>query len=329
MNRRSFLHIGTTVVSSSIIKPISAITKPENASIVYEAHNAKMISGDKPDRTKVDENYVKASLEGIIKAMVDENDIGKALELLLSGITKQSKIAIKINLLRQYNGPQYATLKALVHGLTSMFNGSYPASNISVFDRYSNDANKQYGSEQLDKLGVWYGTVDYQGDEIEVAGRKMYIATVFSEADYGINMVASRKHQFYAGFLSGVIKNMMGALSTERAKYATLRAHTGGEFHDNENYQAFIDMFKHYFRDKLHIYIADHILIPEHEGKTYYSKIANKILIGTDPCAVDARTVDILKHTFPLQEKKPTTKVPAALANAGIGTIAYNVYPVS
>ncbi len=316
-----------TAASSTIIHSVQGNTYPNNKSDVFEIYNPSMVKGEKADRRQVDLNHVQHALNTVIKKMGAENDIGKAWENILIGITKHSKIAIKINVLRQFNGPQFETLAAVVYGLTSMFNCSYPASNIFVFDRHTEDVDNQYGSDKLDKLGIWHDKVDYNGKNIKVVNNNMYIATVFSEADYGINMVASRKHQFFAGHLSGVIKNMMGALSTRRDRYGTLRNTTGGEFHDNSNYQSFIDMYKNYFRGNITLYIVDHILIPEHEGKRYYSKKGSRLLIGSDPCAVDSRTVDIINNMFEYDRiNAPTKKVPKALAEAGIGTIGYNLH---
>ncbi|MDP2983723.1 MAG: DUF362 domain-containing protein [Candidatus Latescibacter sp.] len=334
MTRKQFI---AGLATSSLLFPGShpSPAATEKSAVVYEAFDERMVNGNKPIGTKVDEKTVIAAVNSIIKKMSGKNDIGKAWQKLLPGVTPQSKIAIKLNLLHPYNGPQFAILKAVVLGLKSMFKDSFPPGHIFAFDNTADNISGRvdatYGPDNLNALGIVRNPDEYTGDAMTVAGKTMYISKTLSDADYGICMVASRRHQYFAGQLSGVIKNMMGALSTNTTRYEALMASNEGGFHDNSNYAAYIDMFKNYMKDHLHLYIADHVLIPLNEARPYV-RVGNRIVIGKDPCAVDTRSVDILNSLFTFEEsEKPTTTVPMALAKAGIGTIKYELktIPVS
>jgi len=180
----------------------------------------------------------------------------------------------------------------------------------------------------LNALGVVRNPDVYTGETVMVAGKTMFISKTLSDADYGICLVASRRHQYFAGRLSGVIKNMMGSISLRTTHYEALMAPDEGGFHDNSNCAAFIDLFKNYMKEHLHLYIADHILVPLNEGRPHV-RVGNRILIANDPCAIDSRSVDILNTLFSFgEEEKPTRKVPQALAESGIGTIRYKLITV-
>jgi len=331
MNRRQCI---AGLATSSLLLPgfHPSPAASEKSAVVYEAFDERMVNGNKLIGTKVDEKTIIAAVNSIVKKMSGKNDIGKAWQKLLPGVTPQSRIVIKLNLLHPYNGPQFATLKAVVLGLQSMFKDSFPPEHIITFDssfaNISDRVDATYGPVNLNALGIVRNPDDYTGDTVTVAGKTMYTSKTLSDADYGICMVASRRHQYYAGQLSGVIKNMMGALSTNMKRYEALTAPNEGGFHDNSNHAAYIDMFNNYMKDHLHLYIADHVLIPLNESRPYV-RVGNRIVIGKDPCAVDTRSVDILNTLFTFEEsEKPTTTVPMALAKAGIGTIKYELKTV-
>lgn len=331
MNRRQCI-AGLATSSLLLSTPQPSLATSEKSVVVYEAFDERMVNGNKASKTKVDENIVIAAVNSIIKKMSKKNDIGKAWQKLLPGITPRSKIAIKLNLLHPFNSPQFATLKAVVLGLQSMFKGSFPPEHIFAFDNtYSNTGGRvdaTYDPNDLNALNIVRNPDEYTGEAVTVAGKTMYVSKTLSDADYGICMVASRRHQYFAGQLSGVIKNMMGSISIRTTGFEALRAPDEGGFHDNSNHAAFIDLFKNYMKGHLHLYIADHVLVPLNEGRPHVL-VGNRILIGTDPCAIDARSVDILNSLFSFkEEEKPTVKVPLALAESGIGTIKYNLKAV-
>lgn len=330
MNRRNFIKISGGVTAGSLLQSVIAKTRVNPN--VYELSDSNLMNSSTPDPEKVNETQVQNAVDAIVMFMTKKTNRGEAWQTLFPGITKSSKIAIKVNALKDNNAPQLATLRAIINGFNDMFDGTFSVTESNVFlidnnlsiggSSSTNHVDGAFGSGNLDSLKVWHGLDSYNGPSVSVAGTILYVSSKFAEADYGINFLVPRRHQYYAGNLSGFIKNMMGAVSKDRNTYDALSSGTGS-FHDNNNYQAFIDIFNNYFNTHTHLYIGDMILIPRNEGANYFDKIENLLIMGTDPCAMDSYAVDILTKYYSV-----TRNVPAALEDNGIGSTSYVKIPV-
>jgi hypothetical protein len=207
-----------------------------------------------------------------------------------------------------------------------MCSGTFPAANISLFDNTMSFSGLSgpdrmaavYGDSNLSALGITYSdpSPQYASTTFKVRGTDYHPAAYLDQADYGIDLSPLKRHQYYAGGLTGVIKNMMGACSTSTSSYGG-----GSRFHDSAPYQSFVDMFKNYMKDKLQLYLVDMVFAAQTENASGWSEAVNRITIGTDPCAVDAYVAKVLGDLG----IEATDAVPKALANAGLGTTGYNL----
>jgi len=88
--------------------------------------------------------------------MANTTSVAEAWQTIFPGVSTSSRIAIKINCLNTNVHPQFATVKALVMGMTKMLGGTYPASNISLFDNNlwtTQKVDKCFGASALNALG--------------------------------------------------------------------------------------------------------------------------------------------------------------------------------
>jgi hypothetical protein len=326
--RREFLKIAGSASAAAFVGtgPVHAKALATNPN-VYEAYDAGMVTGSNPnDRFAVVESVVTTAVNSIIRKMAgDEPDLATAWQTVLPGLSSSSTVAIKLNLLHNYNGPQFATLKAVVQGLKLVTSGT-----ISVFDNdwggVTNKVASHYSAFDVAGLGISRDNNTYTSPTVAVSGGGgLYVSTPLANADFGISLLATRPHTWDGagvGNLSGVIKNMMGAVSKYTNTYGA-NGDTGARFHGNT--QAFVDLFSNCMSSHLDLYIADHILVPKSEADNYYSVIGKRIVIGTDPAAVDSRSVDIINTIGANTVRSPSKLVPQALANGGQGTTSYNV----
>lgn len=322
IRRRTFIGtVGVAAGSAVLVDPLLSREAHAASPNVYSGYSANMSSG-----TTVDEAWVQAALDACVKKMTGKSSLGAAWEAVFAGVTTAKKIAIKINCLKKEVSPQLATIKALVNGLTQMCGDSFPAKNISLYDNtmsFSGLSGTErmaavYGASNLSALGITYHdpSPQYASVNISIKGKTFHPATYLEQADYGIDLAPLKPHQYYAGGLTGMIKNMMGSVSTSTSGYAG-----GSTFHDKAPFQPFVDLFKNYMKAHLHLYLLDMVFAAKTENASAWSKAINRITIGTDPCAMDAYAAKVLSGLgYPV-----TDAVPKALAAAGLGTTAYNL----
>jgi uncharacterized protein (DUF362 family) len=309
------------LVGDDLIGAKQAHAAPSN---VYSAYHAKLVTG-----TTVSESWVQAAMDACVKAMTGQTDVGKAWAALFPGITTSKKIGIKINCLNTNVYPQFETVKAMVTGMTKMLGGTYPAGNISLFDNNlwkTGKVDACFTTAKLNALGIKHGEDTYAGGaSISISGTSLYASKFWTDSDYGISLAKMAPHQYYAGGLSGVIKNMMGALSINNSASYTAKKSGSNNFHSVAPYTAFVDLFKNYGKANLQLYIVDMLFACVHENSSGWSKVVNRITMGTDPCAVDAYNVDKINSLNMAVKKTVTKDVPNALAAAGIGSTSYNL----
>ena len=334
LTRRGFLRaVGKT--SSAVAGflaaqhlPGTALAAGEKASRVYTAHHPNMVNGNSPNNVQYE--WVKAGVDACVKAMTGKDDLGAAWESVFPGIDATRKIAIKINCINDIVHPQFATVKAVVEGMKRMLGGKYPAANISLFDNNlyrSRKVEAALGQASLDSLGIVYSEDSYRsGQTVQVGGTALFLSKFWAEADYGVSLGKMSPHKFFAGGVSGIIKNMMGAVSTSDSTYQAKTLSPG--FHDGAPYTAFRDLFANYAKEHLHLYILDMLFATSEQNTSGWSKVVRRIAMGRDPCALEAFNVDQI-NKLGMATLIPVTKaVPEALAQAGIGTTQYEVVQI-
>ncbi len=292
---------------------------------VFSAYADEMVAGSSP--ADVQPEWVRAGLDACVCALTGQADPPLAWQAAFPGIGVGSRVAIKVNCLNDSIYPQFATLSGIVAGLTSMFDGAFPAGNIRLFDNNLWQTGKVeacYGAAELDGLGLVHGEDSYDaGVTVDVGGTTMNVSRAWAEADYGISLAKMAPHQYYAGGLSGVIKNMMGAVSLQTGTYEAKR--NGAGFHDAAPFTAFRDLFANYAADHLQLYIVDMLFAARHENESGWAEVVRRITLGDDPCAVDAYNVDKINELGMDVRKTVTKDVPDALAQAGVGSTSYTL----
>lgn len=340
MNRRRFIKLAGEVSASSLLFPARLKAKAQFAAKVYEVHNTGMVNGTAAKPAAVNKALVKESVNKIVKAMGNNADLGKAWESLLPGITLESKVGIKVNCLKPETSPQFCTLEGIVFGLLAMFKGKFKASQVFLFDNNFELKNffkpahvdNAFGAHNLEKLGIWHGTDSYNGGSIKVGEHTLRVSTKWAEAAATpgttcISFLCPRPHLYFAGHLSGHIKNMMGAVSTTRHKYNAAAGVKNGKhayFHDQASSKYFVDLHRH-MKPQTALYISDMIFIPNYESGNW-DEIGSRIAFASDPCAADSHAVDRLHEAGYVTGKHvPTKKTATDLQAAGLGTMDYEV----
>jgi hypothetical protein len=274
-------------------------------------------------------DWVKAGVDACVKALTGASTVGSAWEAIFPGVTASKKIAIKVNCLNDSVFPQLETLRALVSGMREMLGGTFPASGITLFDNNlwrSGKVDACYGAGNLDALGIVHGEDSYDaGTTLSVTGTTLYVSRAWATADYGVCLAKMAPHQYYAGGLSGAIKNIMGAVSTQSGADFVAKQQSGG-FHDGAPYSAFTDLFANYAAAHLHLYVTDMLFACRHENESGWARVVKRITLSQDPVAIDAYTVDEI-NGLGMSVVQPVTKaVPEALAAAGIGLTNYQLF---
>jgi len=296
---------------------------------VYVAYHNNMIAD-----TFVQYEWVKAGVDASIEALAGKDDIGEAWEMVFGNVNTQTKIAIKINCVKGQVSPQFETIKAIVTGLTKMCNGEFPAENISIFDNTMgfHEFGKErlqtiYGPKGIANLGIVYRdpVPEYADYAFEVSGKNYHPNAYLHQADYAISLAPLKRHQHYAGHHTGVIKNMMGAVSVSQTRFDP---GSPVPFHKGHPFEAWVDLFTNYMRSKVKVYVIDMLFGTDRENDYDWDAVVKRIAVSQDPCALDSYAIDIL-HRFGLTGDKPPTKaLPMALAEAGLGTTEYRLVAV-
>lgn len=332
LSRRTFLKTGSAAAGYILhsASGVKALTKESADANVYSTKDEKLITG-----TAVNYQEVRSAVDCIVKRMFGEATVDLAWQSIFPGITTSKKIAIKINCLNTDISPRFEAVKALIESIKSMFNNTYPAGNISLFDNNlwkTGKVDAAYGANNLDALGIWHGEDSYGPKTASIVGNTGYVSKKIDESDYGISLAALKPHQYYAGYLSGTIKNMMGAISKTASTYEAIKGGSGtGQFHDKNNHAGFKDLFKNYFANKINLYFVDMLFGTKHENFNSWTTVVKRITMGTDPCAVDSYIVDVIKDpllTPTLKNYDTTNAVPKALEDAGLGTTNYTLVNV-
>lgn len=333
MKRRDFLKTAGAASASTLLPAASAKAAIQEKAKVYQLHNPAMVDGDKPDRKKVNEAPVQAAVDALVMAMTGEKEVGKAWEAVYPGITKTSKIAIKVNALYPGNAPQFATLKAVATGLGKMLGGTFPVKNITAFDNnlwQTAKLAKAYTAEKMDSLGITWKGEDGYSHAIRCNGVWVNVSVRWHSADYHMNLVAPRPHRGHFGGLSGFVKNMMGAVSRYKHTYqaeigpAPYHFHFHGRY--NNTYPAYVDLFKYINANNKCVYLGDMIMIPKNESCDYMEKVANKLIFGTDPVATDTQAIENITGSGILPAMGYHGL--GALVRAGLGTFKYDLVEV-
>jgi uncharacterized protein (DUF362 family) len=313
IDRRNFLKMGGMATMASATLPALKANAAVDNTKVYACYDANMVSG-----STVNYSLVKKAVDNCLMAMAGKTTLSDAVKVIFPGITSSSKVAIKINCLNTNVSPPFESVKALVTALRTVVT----ASNIWLFDNQlwtTRKVDKAYGASNLDALGIWHGDDTYGSPTVSAAGRSYYVSQRLKNANFGISFAALKPHQYYCGGISGVIKNMMGAVSSSSG--SSYGKPSG--IHNNGCRTAFADLFRNYMNNKLQLYFMDMLYGTKHENYSSWTKTVKRISMSASPSRLDAYMVQVLKSVG-LTDYSPNTSVPAA-----VGPINYSLVNVT
>ena len=147
-----------------------------------------------------------------LTALTGGLDPVSALEALLPGLTAQSKVAIKVNLIA---GPthcwtRWEMVQALVNRLTETLGGSFPSANITIFDQHDL-ASHDYTEDRFPGVVLSSDNDCTSGVWVPTPGQQSELSRFIAEADFLINCPVVKNH--YANLFTLGMKNHYGSIA--------------------------------------------------------------------------------------------------------------------
>ncbi len=231
ISRRGFIKVsGTTALGATLIPTFftRCTSKPylDPGKVVLSRNPAAA-----PDIDTIEADIVQHIVDDGIKTFSGKNSVGEAWRTFFPGITANSKIGLKINVVAGTRPRQLCTqvhtVEAIVNGLSQMQvdGASFPASNVVVWDRWNDELEGAGFSIRETGPGyLCFGTtatmnelgsnIGYDGDAPwQSKDDTAYFSKIVSKlCDYQIN-VPVLKSMGTGGMTFGM-KNMYGTFST-------------------------------------------------------------------------------------------------------------------
>lgn len=268
--------------------------KVKPPSLIYKVTNPDVASG-----IDVNGDVVKTMLHKAVKEMKKESTVGKAYESLFpEEVTSSTTIAIKINCLARgglCTHPE--VVEAIIDGLGQMLDGSYPISNITVFDDrmpgHLTSAGYVLKNEENDyKVITVYGETNENdepnwGETITIFNSAQRFCKIIDEVDYIINVPVLKDHS-EAG-ITFALKNFFGIIDKPEAM------HNNPDEENKTWCDPYVSEVYKKVADKIKLTVGDAIL-GVHKGgpATGPTFILSTLLVGTDPVAMDMYALSLI-----------------------------------
>jgi uncharacterized protein (DUF362 family) len=254
---------------------------------IYMVKNANATSGP-----SIIENEVKRMLHEAIKAEAGKQAVGEAWESFFPGISADKTIGIKINTLA---GAKLSThpevVNAVIDGLTQMLGGNFPPYNIIVFDDRAESKFTAAGFALLDQPGavrVVTTENDWLSTSVDIAGYSQRISRIASQVDYIVNVPVLKDHN-EAG-ITFSLKNFYGIVDNP------------GHMHGNKCDPMIACVYQQ-VAAKVCLIVGDCLFGAHVNGPDAIPTfIANALLVGTDPVAVDFQALAMINEE---RQKRP------------------------
>ncbi len=281
-------------------------TKSNSKVVIVEDQNAT--SG-----ATVDATVAQSMVDHAIKELTGITNVGDAWKSLMPGITSSSVIAIKINCRAEALPTHPEVTYAVTNGLAQMQidGNSFPENNIHIYDNYKAYLTEAGYTENTSSVGVQCyqtGQNDHANQIYSVNGINQKVCTLLHDtADYLINIGVLKNHYSMAG-VTLCLKNHFGSIDDPHA----MHINCGDPYIGALNA---IDPIK----NKSVVCVLD-ALLGAAEGGPYGAPtfVENKILMSTDPVAIDYLGREIL-----IDHNSSTVSMATYIdsaANYGIGT---------
>jgi uncharacterized protein (DUF362 family) len=160
-----------------------------------------------------DEKIIKTMVDDSIKLLTGQKTVGQAWQEVFPGLSLQTKIALKINILNVEVPPHPFVVMGIVQGLQQMGLGKdkFPAVNISIYDANNGITFDQAGFTAARFPGI---TMNHHGSAFKNFGDGAHQNAPYAETlnacDYLINVPGLRGHQPMAGSVTLGFKSHYG-----------------------------------------------------------------------------------------------------------------------
>lgn len=158
----------------------------------------------------IDKDRVAEVVQHGVRILTNVSDTGAAFEALFPGLTSESRIAIKINLI----GPtdtRWEMVRGIVSGLSLMLGGTYDVSRVTIYDNY-NPLSHGYSTGEFTFNGhapTLTGSADcYSGYYVYGSHQ---LSRYLLNYDYVINCPAVKSHSDSNNQLTFALKNHYGS----------------------------------------------------------------------------------------------------------------------
>ena len=307
VHRRKFL--------SSLIFAGLGVLSPKNANSLISRFEKSAIvvveDSDATNGTDIISDKVQNMVDNGIMSLTGLSDVGEAWKSLMPGITASSIIAIKVNCSTEILPTHPEVTYGVTNGLTKMIidGECFPENNIHIYD--NDKAYLELSGYTVNKSAVGvqcYMETNFSTTSYSVNGKSQHICSlVHDKADFLINIGVLKNDNFTAG-ASLCMKNHFGSIDAP----GSLKVNAGDPYIGALNA---IEPIK----SKQVINILD-CLFGAAEGGTWGAPtfVANKIIMSSDPVAVDYLGRELLRKEDSSTVNKATYIDSAA--NYRIGT---------
>ncbi len=199
IDRRTFLRILSVTGISGLIYPRSVISSlvPSGTSRVVIVEHENATSG-----SAINADIARVMVDSGIKNLTGVNDVGEAWKMLLSGITPDKTVAIKVNCINSALPTHPEVAHAVAAGLAQMnfSEGNFPENNIIIFDRTNWELESAGYTRNTSNIGVRCFATEtsgfyYSSQDFNIAGRSQRLSEIIhTHADYLINIAVLKNH---------------------------------------------------------------------------------------------------------------------------------------
>jgi hypothetical protein len=178
----------------------------------------------------INESVVQIMMDASIKTLTEINDVGEAWKSIFPGITENSIIGIKVNVINEYLSTHPVFVNCIINGLTRMSFGSleFIRNNVIIYDRTDwelNDAGFTiYTGNDPDTtrcFGTNHAGIGYDyGTPLNVDGVTSYPTRILSEmCDYLISAAVLKDHN--GAQVTLTMKNHYGTINNPGSLHST------------------------------------------------------------------------------------------------------------
>jgi hypothetical protein len=291
--RRDFIRYGSVLTAGSLLLPSAFASTSSKEAGTDEPSTVIVVTDENcTSGSQINADIVQIMVNAGITSYTGISDVGQAWMSLFSGITHDSVIGVKVNVINPFVPTNPETTEAVINGLLQMpVPSGFDENNIIIWDRQNSELSSagytlNTGSTGVRCFGTNQSGVGYNDSfPLNVNGRTCYPSRIYTDyIDYLIN-IAVIKDNFRSG-ATLTLKNHYGTIGTPQ------------QVHDN-NCDPYIPALNQQLRDSLgdkqKFCMVDTVFGLSYGGPYGPPNfVHNGIIMSEDTVAVDRIGLDIL-----------------------------------